>query len=389
LLTVNLFDGLLLVPSLKKMSFQSNLCQDHWSPFATSVTTAIVAGILTLVTAPGNSLICWAVVKNPTGNLKTSFNYLVLNLAIADLIIGAVTDPLFVGYHVIEALRNEVSLKILWVLHVSYFLTSTASVLSIVALAVNRYQAVKTDRIQRCKLSSIAATSVLLWVFSVGFTLLYFAVGFYKMAFIFTNASLVIVTAVLIFIYFRVYYSLKWHRKTSAQIRSSRQQEIQTKRNEKVTNSLLLIIISFVLCVLPSCVMVYVINVCRNCNCVLVHWFRDLQCLLLLVNAALNQFLYAWRMRSFQRAFKTITAVQWFAKKAARAKIGPVRTIALQTAYAASRKRRRSSSVFLVHVRSASAISTEDQFLSGITATPAVFGHCQTNTVQLHDNCMN
>ena len=332
-LIAKLFNGLFCnSAALKKMSFQSNLCQDHWSPFATSVTTATVAGILTLVTAPGNLLICWAVIKNPTGNLKTSFNYLVLNLAIADLIIGAVTDPLFVGYHVIEALRNEVSMKTIWVVHVSYFLTSMASVLSIVALAVNRYQAVKTDRIQRCKLSSIAATSVLLWVFSVGLTLLYFAVGFYKMAFIFTNVSLVIATAVLVFVYFRVYYSLKRHRKTSAQVRSNRQQEKQAKRNEKATNSLLLILISFVLCVFPSCVMVYVINLCHTRSCVLIHWFRDLQCLLLLVNAASNQFLYAWRMRSFQRAFKTAIAVQWFAKKLTRGKIRPVRTVSSQIA---------------------------------------------------------
>ena len=324
------FNVLFVVPSLKKMSFQSNLCQDYWPPFATSVTTATVAGVLTLVTVPGNLLICWAVIKNPTRNLKTSFNYLVLNLAIADLIIGAVTDPLFVGYHANEALQNEV-LKIQWLVHVSYFLTSTASVLSIVALAVNRYQAVTSAGIQRSNLSRIAVISVLLWIFSLGLPLLYIPVGFYKLAFIFANASLVIATAVLVFVYFRVYFNLKRHKRNCDHIRSSKEQEKQAKRNEKATNSLLLIIISFVLCVFPSCVMVYVINLCHTCSCVLIHWFRDLQFLFLLVNAASNQFLYAWRMRSFQRAFKTITAVQWFAQKLGRERNGPVPTASSQT----------------------------------------------------------
>ena len=296
---------------------QSNRCQDYWPPFATSVTTSTVAAILTLIAVPGNLLICWAVIRNPTRNLKTPFNYLVLNLAIADLIIGAVTDPLFVGYHVNEALKNDV-LNVQWLVHVSYFLTSTASVMSIVALAINRYQAATADLIQRPKLSNVVATSVILWIVSLGLPLLYLALGFYKLAFIFTNASLVIATAVLIFVYYRVYSRLKRHNRNSVHIRSSPEREKQIKREKKATNSLLLIIISFVMCVFPSCAMVYVINLCQTCSCVLIHWLRDLQFLFLLVNAASNQFLYAWRMRSFKRAFKTITVVQWFAKKLGR-----------------------------------------------------------------------
>ena len=312
------------------MSFQSNLCQDYWPPFATSVTTSTVAAILTLVTVPGNLLICWAVIRNPMGNLKTTFNYLVLNLAIADLIIGAITDPLFVGYHVNEALQNEV-LKIQWLVHVSYFLTSSASVLSIVVLAVNRYQAATSNRVHQTKLSNVVATSVLLWIFSLGLPLLYLAVGFYMLAFIFANASLVIATAVLIFVYYRVYHNLKRQKTNSEHLRSTREQQKHAKRNEKATNSLILIIISFVVCVFPSCVMVYVINLCHTCSCVLIHWFRDLQFLFLLVNAAANQFLYAWRMRSFQRAFKTLAAVRWFARKLTRQRNYPVSSTASQT----------------------------------------------------------
>lgn len=270
--------------------------------------------MLTFIAVPGNLLICWAVIRNPTGNLKTSFNYLVLNLAIADLIIGMITDPLFVGFHVNEALENEV-LNIQWLVHVSYFMTSTASALSIVALAINRYQVMTSlHRIQQSNFSRTIASSVILWILSLGLPVLYLAVGFYKLAFIFANTAVVITTVVLVFVYYRIYHKLKQHKRNTEHIRGIGDREKHAKREENATNSLILIIISFVICAFPSCVMIYVINLCHTCSCVLIHWFRDLQFLCLLANSATNQFLYAWRMRSFRRAFQTIPAVRWFSE---------------------------------------------------------------------------
>ena len=295
------------------MPFQSNLCEQHWAPFATSVTTVTVSAILCVITVPGNLLICWAVIWNPTKNLKTPFNYLVLNLAIADLIVGIVTEPVFVGYHTNEALKHPV-LSVRWVVYTSYFMTSTASVLSIMALAVNRYQVATSNRIERGKISSAVATSVALWICSLSLPLLYLAVGFYLLAFIFANTAVVISVGVLIFVNYRIYHSLRQHEKHSEHIRSSRDRQKHVKREQKITMLFLLIIISFLACAVPSLVMIYVINLCNTCNCVLIHWFRDLQYLFLLLNSATNQFLYAWRMRSFQAAFRTIPAIQWLTR---------------------------------------------------------------------------
>ena len=296
------------------MPFQSNLCEQHWAPFAASVTTATVSAILCAITVPGNLRICWAVIWDPTRNLKTPFNYLVLNLAIADLIVGIVTEPVFVGYHASESLKHTV-LGVRWVVYMSYFMTSTASVLSIMALAVNRYQVATSNRIERGKISSAVAASVAVWICSLGLPLIYLAVGFYLLAFIFANTAVVISVGVLIFVNYRIYHSLQEHEKNSEHIRSSRDRQKHVKREQKITMSFLLIIISFLACAVPSLVMIYVINLCSTCNCVLIHWFRDLQYLFLLLNSATNQFLYAWRMRSFQAAFRTIPVIQWLTRK--------------------------------------------------------------------------
>ena len=129
------------------MAFGANLCEDVWAPFAASVTTACVSAILCVVTAPGNLLICWAILKDPNRDLKSSFNYLILNLAIADCFIGIVTEPVFVLYHSSEAMQYKV-LGLRWLVYMSYFMTSTASVLSIVALATDRYLALTSNNIR-------------------------------------------------------------------------------------------------------------------------------------------------------------------------------------------------------------------------------------------------
>ena len=295
------------------MTFHSNLCEQVWAPFATSVTTTTVSAILCIITVPGNLLICWAVIWNPTRNLRTPFNYLVLNLAIADLVVGAVTEPVFVGYHANEALKRPV-LGVRWVVYTSYFMTSTASVLSITALAVNRYQVVTSNRIERGKVSSAVATSAALWICSLSLPLLYLVFSFYLLAFIFANTAVVISIGVLMFVNYRIYHSLQEHEKNTEHIRSNRDRQKHMIREKKITISFLLIIISFLACALPSLVMIYVINLCSTCNCVLIHWFRDLQYLFLLFNSATNQFLYAWRMRSFRVAFRTIPVLQWLSR---------------------------------------------------------------------------
>ena len=295
------------------MTFQSNLCEQVWAPFATSVTTTTVSAILCIITVPGNLLICWAVIWNPTRNLRTPFNYLVLNLAIADLIVGAVTEPVFVGYHASEALKRPV-LGVRWVVYTSYFMTSTASVLSITALAVNRYQVVTSNRIEKGKVSGAVATSAALWICSLSLPLLYLVFSFYLLAFIFANTAVVVSIGVLMFVNYRIYHSLQEHEKNSEHIRSNRDRQKHMIREKKITISFLLIIISFLACALPSLVMIYVINLCSTCNCVLIHWFRDLQYLFLLFNSATNQFLYAWRMRSFRVAFRTIPVIQWLSR---------------------------------------------------------------------------
>ena len=139
--------------------------------------------------------------------------------------------------------------------------------------------------------------------------------------FIFANTAVFVSAGVLVFIYYYIYRNLRQHDKNSKHIRSNSEQKKRVKQEDKITISLVLIVISFLLCALPSFVMIYIINLCHTCSRMLIHWLRDLLCLLFLLNSATNQFLYAWRMRPFRKVFRIIPARQWFVRRFERGRI--------------------------------------------------------------------
>ena len=120
------------------MAFVKDLCEDTWPPLTLSAFTASISVVLCLVTVPGNVLVCVAVIKDPYKELKTSFNCFVLQLAISDLVVGALTEPVFIAYHIREALSYPV-MENVWVIHLTFFVSYTASLLSLAALTLDRY----------------------------------------------------------------------------------------------------------------------------------------------------------------------------------------------------------------------------------------------------------
>lgn len=73
-------------------------------PTGLSYFTASVSVFLTLITVPGNLLICIVIVKDPFRNLKTPFHYLVLSLAATDFMVGSFMDPASAVFHFGEGL---------------------------------------------------------------------------------------------------------------------------------------------------------------------------------------------------------------------------------------------------------------------------------------------
>lgn len=287
------------------MPFIKNLCEDTRPPYSLSMFTASVSLVLCLITVPGNVLVCLAIFKDPYKELRTSFNFFVFQLAISDLVVGVLTEPMFICFHIREAMKYPV-MENIWVIHLTFFISYAASLLSLAALTLDRYLTVMSHHRRLLSTTQITLISVLIWVISFSLPCLYFVTGFYLFAFMFTNASLIIIISILTFSYIRIHQRLKdqisrWHWFKQTQIKLT-----AMSLEKKLTRAFYIILGIFLMCLLPSFVMIYIIIFCDECDCTLVHWMRDLQFIFLLLNCSLNQFLYAWRARNFRKAISAV-----------------------------------------------------------------------------------
>ena len=78
--------------------------------------------------------------------------------------------------------------------HMTYFISCTASVLSLISLAVERYMAVRKpvpyrNKVTNCK-KRIALTIVMTWITSLSLPSIYLYVGLTTCAFMFANTSI-------------------------------------------------------------------------------------------------------------------------------------------------------------------------------------------------------
>ena len=129
----------------------------------------------------GNTLVCLVILLNR--NLQTPINYLLLNLAVADIIAIAFTSPQYIFIHMFthpKRLAGDFLCKFITGGNISW-MGGVASVFSVVAISFDRYQAVTKPTIQRSKFSlfNVKAIVACCWIFSVAFNLPLFFVMFY------------------------------------------------------------------------------------------------------------------------------------------------------------------------------------------------------------------
>ncbi|XP_078361771.1 adenosine receptor A1-like [Oculina patagonica] len=287
-------------------------CASLHPPTSLSYFTASFSVFLALVTIPGNFLVCLAIIKDPFRNLKTPFNYFLLSLAVTDLAVGAIMDPVSVAFHINEALQlNVVDIEIL---HILFFILSTASILTLAALTIDRFVAVASPVKYKTTVTSKRAivTSVSIWVVALGFSFIYFKLGFIFYSFIFANTAVFSTFAVLIFVHVGILKRLSerskyWQDRRAGECTESDKQEnrnnlINTEKESKAAKALMIVLLAFLASFTPACVMIYLLNFCSNCSCLMVQWFRDLKFLIVLCNSGINAYLYAWRLPHFKRA---------------------------------------------------------------------------------------
>ena len=186
-------------------------CHGKDSTSGMSYFTVSVAFILMVLNIPGNLLQILAVVLDPFKKLRTPFNFMMTNLAIADLLVGTVTEPMSIYTHWTEGMGNHVTLGQSRVLFMSYFISCTASLLSLATLAVERYLAIRYPFLYRNQLTKrrVVLIAIGIWTISIALSSVYFEVGYVTYAFIFANTTIALTLVIICFMYCLMYRALR------------------------------------------------------------------------------------------------------------------------------------------------------------------------------------
>lgn len=88
------------------------------------------------------------------------------------------------------------------------------------------------------------------------------------------------------------------------ELNKARQRAIEMEN--KLTKTYLIMLGIFLSCYIPSCIMIYFMNLCQGCSCELIHWLRDFHFVFITINSLINPFLYAFRLPNFKSAVKRI-----------------------------------------------------------------------------------
>lgn len=289
-------------------------CSNISAPTSLSITSATFCSVLTVTAVTGNFLVLLAVIIDPNRNLRSPFNFLVANLAAADLIVGCFALPMSVDFYIREALTPHPTLLPRDnARRVGSFISTTASLLSLAALTVDRFVAITDPLKYRIKLTTqrAAIISFFLWIVSIAFPFLYFQVGYLKYQFFFANTAVVATFTVLCLTYAKVFKSFKhqvknWDTLHEGHDRDNHIKMRAIKWEKKITKTFLIMLALFISCFLPSLILIYVISFCGSCNCIFIHWARDLNYILIMANSSMNPFVFAWRLEPYRRAFAKI-----------------------------------------------------------------------------------
>ena len=287
-------------------------CSEAWPPSYLSLLTIIISVIFCLVITTGNFMILILVIINPLKKLRSPFNYFVVNLAVADLIVGMISMPVTIYFHVLEYLKKKSdAVLLIRFSHMTLFISLTASLLCLMFLSIDRYIAITFPMKYRSNLSwkKYWIASFIILLISVAFSSIYFTTGYIDFLVIYINTAVIIVGITLIMTCTRVYRFLRAQSQrikkiTKTESGHGKASEASRKSHQyRVTRVFLWIVFLFLVCYIPATIVVYVLKFHSTRNCEFIHIMRDISFYLVSVNSCINPFVHAFKNKHYKDAF--------------------------------------------------------------------------------------
>ena len=285
-------------------SYNFSATKDCSLPLAHGVALITVNSFVGVFGTLGNLLVCVAVVTNP--RLRRFPNYLLFSLAIADLIITMLCEPLVVAILAKRTFQNVCADNV----EIIYFIVSnfsaSASVVHLAAISVDRLLAVVCPLRHKAIMENFGWKSMLVacWTLPVGFLLFGSFVPARVTVKAFVNLAIFVLFYCIVFVsYAVIVISLVKQRKRVSQINATSPVDTNSRREIRVAVTLAIVVVVFTACWFP----LFVVFAVAGKPLVKIQgtahmWIRTLA----LSNSAMNFIIYGSRMRNFTDTYNEI-----------------------------------------------------------------------------------
>ena len=266
------------------------------------LTLCLLNGYLSYTATMLNIVAIYAIRK--TSSLPKNLKTLLLSLAVSDLGVGLLAQPMHVAY-IMDYKQNNVPSETYSVIYIAFLITTNlfmfASLFGVTALCAERFLAIylhlRYQELVTCK--RVAAVVVSIWVISAIISLirLFIPKDIMYVSFFIIKAACIITTTSLSV---KLYLTLRRHinQIQVPQVAQNDQGEsVQRKRKSAMAS--LYVYLVFIVCYLPDiCVLIIDASISEPRN--------DLQHLqfytvtLLFLNSTINPLIYCWKMKRIQ-----------------------------------------------------------------------------------------
>ena len=273
----------------------SGSCGDNFRPETVVIINCVLNAPLMLISIIGNTLVLAAISRTP--QLRSPSTILLCSLAISDLLVGFVVQPLYIASELTE---NDFVYQVLSILS---FCACGVSLATMTAISVDRFLALHYHMRYPNLMTSHRAicASVTLWIviFVISSSTFWKVNAYYFSA----AVSIVICLLVSTVCYIRVYRVVRHHQ---LQIHAQRQAVESTETSQRMERSIKRAMDTFVfyIVLVLSYLPLFIAMVMLGLPQIQVTSAWNLTNTIAYMNSSINPVLYCWRLRELRTAIK-------------------------------------------------------------------------------------
>ena len=255
-----------------------------------------------------NSITIHAIRK--TSLLPKTFKTLLLSLAVSDLGVGLLVQPLFVARLIMELQQNTENNAFYVAMFMAFTVTATlfsfASFLGVIALSADRFLAIRFFLLYKELVTDkrVVALVISIWLFSAFLSLI---TSWTRQNIIYLTFAVINLTFVIAatFLTFKVYLAARSHldelqaMELSAQQTSQNGDMVNVSRLKKFAMLAVYVYVLFLVCYLPSTCFLWIISFTPE-QSTLTDLFQGFAWTLAFLNSTLNPLIYCYKIGSIR-----------------------------------------------------------------------------------------